>query len=560
MWRGGGLVTFGFTSIAAGVDLFVRLHRREARRVIRFRLLAIDRQPARIHQHLAGALERLAFDAGDAVGFQKFRRRIKNRQEPLRHHVVQLPFRLGQTLRRLRGRDDGEVVGNLGVVEDAFVRMHPVVLEDRFGKGRVAGFAQHLQRALHRADVILRQRPRIRSRIGQHLVPLVKRLRQAKRVLCRKTKARVRVALQTGQIVKQRRHRSRRPAFLGDDARLAQAFFPNGFRPHLVPEALRLELVVAVLAVGFGKFFVEPASGVLPRRRVERADDLPEIARHEFANPRFAFDHDGQRRRLDAANGRLEKTAELGVERRHGARAVDAHQPVGFRPAVRGVGQRQHVLVFAKLREPFADGRRRHGLQPEPFDGLLRLGVLDDVAENQFAFAPGVAGVDQRVHVGAFDQLFEDLQPRLAFLNRQQIKMRRDDGQMFERPFAARRLDAFRRHDGEQMADRRRNDVLVAFVKVVHFLESAERLGDVAGDGRFLRNDESFAHFYARACTPGAANMRRKSFLSNLTRKINFEIFGHRGTKNTKFFDRRLTRIGRVRHTGRAVLVSIRNP
>jgi hypothetical protein len=92
----------------------------------------------------------------------------------------------------------------------------------------------------------------------------------------------------------------------------------------------------------------------------------------------------------------------------------------------------------------------------------------------------------------------------------------------FERPFAARGLDAFRRHDGEQMADGRRNDVLVAFVKVVHFLETAERLGDVAGDGRFLRNDESFAHFYARACTPGAANMRRKSFLSNLTRKIHF--------------------------------------
>src|ERR1035437_181378 len=96
--------------------------------------------------------------------------------------------------------------------------------------------------------------------------------------------------------------------------------------------------------------------------------------------------------------------------------------------------------------------------------------------------------------------------------------MRRDDGQMFERPFAPHGLDAFRRHDGEQMADRRRKDVMVAFVKVVYLLESAERLGDVAGDGRFLRNDECFAHLCASACTPGAANMRRKNYLSNRTR------------------------------------------
>ena len=88
-------------------------------------------------------------------------------------------------------------------------------------------------------------------------------------------------------------------------------------------------------------------------------------------------------------------------------------------------------------------------------------------------------------------------------------------GQTFECPFAAHGLDAFGRHQFEQMADRRRKDVLVAFVVVVHFLEPAERLGDVAGDGRFLRNDECFAHLCARAFTPGAANMRRKSFLSN---------------------------------------------
>ena len=74
--------------------------------------------------------------------------------------------------------------------------------------------------------------------------------------------------------------------------------------------------------------------------------------------------------------------------------------------------------------------RRRHGLQPEPLDGLLGLGVLDDVAENQFPFAPGVAGIDQAVHVLALDQPQQSLRRLSDLLNRPQIKMSRDDRQM----------------------------------------------------------------------------------------------------------------------------------
>ena len=76
-----------------------------------------------------------------------------------------------------------------------------------------------------------------------------------------------------------------------------------------------------------------------------------------------------------------------------------------------------------------------------------------------------------------------------VLLDRLQIEVRRDDRQTFERPLAARGLDAFGRAQFEQMADGRREDVLVALVVIVLFLETAQRLGDVAGDGRFLRND-----------------------------------------------------------------------
>ena len=191
---------------------------------------------------------------------------------------------------------------------------------------------------------------------------------------------------------------------------------------------------------------------------------------------------------------RLEKAAELGIERRHRARAVDAHQPVGLAAADGGVGERLHGFVAAQWREALADGRGRHGLQPEPLDGLLRLRVADDVAENQFAFAPGVAGVDEFGHVVALDEFFEDAQAAFASLNRFEIEVRRDDRQVFESPFALRGLDARRRHDGQQMADRRRDDELVVLEIILMLLKLAERLRDVVGDGRFLRNDECFAH------------------------------------------------------------------
>ncbi len=50
----------------------------------------------------------------------------------------------------------------------------------------------------------------------------------------------------------------------------------------------------------------------------------------------------------------------------------------------------------------------------------------------------------------------------------------------------------------EQMADGRRKHVIVAFVIVVVLLETAERLGDVAGDRRFLRNDKRLTHSLLR--------------------------------------------------------------
>ena len=41
------------------------------------------------------------------------------------------------------------------------------------------------------------------------------------------------------------------------------------------------------------------------------------------------------------------------------------------------------------------NGGRGHGLQPQPLDRLFGLRVANDVTENQLAFPPGVARIDQ---------------------------------------------------------------------------------------------------------------------------------------------------------------------
>ena len=74
--------------------------------------------------------------------------------------------------------------------------------------------------------------------------------------------------------------------------------------------------------------------------------------------------------------------------------------------------------------EPFANRSGCHGLQPEPLNLLFDLRVTDDVAENQFACAARVAGVDQCVHVRVFDQLEQQFKPPLIFLDGLQVEMR----------------------------------------------------------------------------------------------------------------------------------------
>ena len=138
--------------------------------------------------------------------------------------------------------------------------------------------------------------------------------------------------------------------------------------------------------------------------------------------------------------------------------------------------------------------RGRHRLQPQPPDRLFGFGVLDDVAEDQFSFAAGVAGVDQLIDVFPLDQSGQDPQPAFGLLDGPEIEMRWNHRKTFEGPFATHGFDALGCDELEQMTDGGRHYELIVLVKIVLLLEASECLGDIASNGRLLCNDQGLAH------------------------------------------------------------------
>ena len=144
--------------------LLAGLHRHQVG-VFVLRFLAVDRQPARVDQHLAVGLEVVALDDGDAGGDHELGRRIEHRDEALDDHVVELGLDLGQALGRLQRGDDGEVVRHLGVVEHALGGLDVAlfqalarVLGQLAQRARQVFAGDHLEGLLDRGHVVLGQR------------------------------------------------------------------------------------------------------------------------------------------------------------------------------------------------------------------------------------------------------------------------------------------------------------------------------------------------------------------------------------------------------------------
>ncbi len=157
---------------------------------------------------------------------------------------------------------------------------------------------------------------------------------------------------------------------------------------------------------------------------------LPVIPGHKFFDFFLALDDNHQRRGLHAANRRELKSTQLGVECRHGTGAVDTHQPIGLGTADGSVRQGPHVGIGTQRGKGFANGALRHGLKPQPLDGLAYAGKLRDITKNKLTLAAGVTGIHQRIYILALDQPEQDFEPRRAFLDRLQIEMRGNNRQV----------------------------------------------------------------------------------------------------------------------------------
>ena len=106
---------------------------------------------------------------------------------------------------------------------------------------------------------------------------------------------------------------------------------------------------------------------------------------------------------MHAADRRQIKTTFLGIESRHGARAIDADQPVGLAATTCGIREGQHVGVISQMLEGIADCALGHRLQPKAFDGLLGFRILNNQPEDQFAFTSRVTGIDHGADILALE-------------------------------------------------------------------------------------------------------------------------------------------------------------
>ena len=120
--------------------------------------------------------------------------------------------------------------------------------------------------------------------------------------------------------------------------------------------------------------------------------------------------------------------------------------------------------------------------------------MLDDIAEDQLTFAPGVAGIDQAIDLFAFSQAGQKLQARFGLFNRQEVKMRRDNGQVSERPLPAFDLIFLRCGNLDKVADGRRENEAVALKIIIVAGEAAQGAGNVSRYGGLLGDDEFLAH------------------------------------------------------------------
>ena len=263
------------------------------------------------------------------------------------------------------------VVGHLFAVQDA------VILR---GNVQALGERHQPPKAGHKAfghwQHIIGEILAVRSRIGQQLL-FVECLGIIKGLLGGKAKEPVGLPLQGGQVIE-----------LG---RLLRLFLPrHGSTNGLRSGTGRLD------GVCFGS--IRKTAAYRVRAAYTDMDDAIFLFL-EIRDLSVAFYQQIQGRGLDTAHSQ-------GLVVQYGEKpgGVDAHQPIGFRPAQGRLIQRVIVRSRFQVGKAVPDSAVLHAGNPEALERLFTACHLIDKTENEFSLAPGVGGANQAGHVGALHQ------------------------------------------------------------------------------------------------------------------------------------------------------------
>ena len=141
--------------------------------------------------HFSFAHEVIVLDHCCARRIEELSRRIKNSDKAFRHQVVNFLFYLRQNaFGFLAGRNNGEVITDLGIIEDLFSEHDVVILQGLLCELAEGGcLSDDAQNLFNRRKVIFRQCAGIRTRISQQFVLFVECLGNRQRCLGREAEA-----------------------------------------------------------------------------------------------------------------------------------------------------------------------------------------------------------------------------------------------------------------------------------------------------------------------------------------------------------------------------------
>ena len=218
------------------------------------------------------------------------------------------------------------MIAHLCIIENALVWLDPIVFEHS-SREWIVDLSQGRS---YCSWIIFRQCPRIRARIGDNLVPFIKRLRDLQCAFRGEPEPIIRFALQGSEIIELRSDlRARLLFFQLDDTPLATAFALDRLGDFTMPQSPRGTVLVpqravfrvqplvrtgqvqlepmekspgsVIFVLVFLEGFIEPATRIFASSGSECADDLVQLTRLELLNLALALDDNCQRRRLHAA-------------------------------------------------------------------------------------------------------------------------------------------------------------------------------------------------------------------------------------------------------------------